>query len=201
MLLGALLQITNGYANDFIRSFGSIPEFADTFGANNANALISLSQMSETFCILLIPFFLRRFGIKKVMLMSMVAWVFRFGLFGVGNPGSGVWAFVLSMIVYGIAFDFFNISGSLFVERETDKSIRSSSQGLFMMMTNGLGATIGMFAAQAIVNHFVYSQTDALAKVACWQTSWFVFAGFALVVAVAFALIFKYKHEPNDIKH
>lgn len=201
MLLGALLQITNGYANDFIRSFGSIPEFADTFGANNANALISLSQMSETFCILLIPFFLRRFGIKKVMLMSMVAWVFRFGLFGVGNPGSGVWAFVLSMIVYGIAFDFFNISGSLFVERETDKSIRSSSQGLFMMMTNGLGATIGMFAAQAIVNHFVYSQTDALAKVAGWQTSWFVFAGFALVVAVAFALIFKYKHESNDIKH
>ena len=201
MLLGALLQITNGYANDFIRSFGSIPEFADTFGANNANALISLSQMSETFCILLIPFFLRRFGIKKVMLMSMFAWVFRFGLFGVGNPGSGVWAFVLSMIVYGIAFDFFNISGSLFVERETDKSIRSSSQGLFMMMTNGLGATIGMFAAQAIVNHFVYSQTDALAKVAGWQTSWFVFAGFALVVAVAFALIFKYKHEPNDIKH
>ena len=107
----------------------------------------------------------------------------------------------LPMIVYGIAFDFFNISGSLFVERETDKSIRSSSQGLFMMMTNGLGATIGMFAAQAIVNHFVYSQTDALAKVAGWQTSWFVFAGFALVVAVAFALICKYKHELNDIKH
>lgn len=204
MLLGAMLQITNGYANDFIKGFREIPEFADTFGANNANALISLSQMSETLCILLIPFFLRRFGIKKVMLMSMFAWVLRFGLFGIGDPGAGVWAFVLSMIVYGIAFDFFNISGSLFVEKETDRSIRASSQGLFMMMTNGFGATIGMLAAQVVVNNFVYSQTDALAKVDGWQTSWFVFAGFALVVAISFALIFKHKHDPNsmqDIKH
>ncbi len=200
MLLGAMLQITNGYANDFIKGFKEIPEFADTFGANNANALISLSQMSETLCILLIPFFLRRFGIKKVMLMSMFAWVLRFGLFGIGNPGTGVWAFVLSMIVYGIAFDFFNISGSLFVEKETDRSIRSSSQGLFMMMTNGFGATIGMLAAQLVVNNFVYSQIDAMSKVDGWQTSWFIFAGFALVVAISFALIFKYKHDPDSMQ-
>lgn len=200
MLLGVSLQITNGYANPFITSFKDIPEYADTWGANNANALISLSQVSETLCILLIPFFLKRFGIKKVMLMAMFAWFLRFGLFGVGNPGTGVWMFVLSMIVYGIAFDFFNVSGSLFVDRETDKKIRSSAQGVFMMMSNGFGATIGMLAAGEIVNHFVYSKSDPLEQLKGWETSWMIFAGYALVVAILFAFIFKYKHEPEKIK-
>ncbi len=201
MLLGVSLQITNGYANPFITSFKDIPEYANTWGANHANALISLSQISETLCILLIPFFLRKFGIKKVMLMSMFAWVLRFGFFGLGNPGSGVFLFILSMIVYGIAFDFFNVSGSLFVDRETDKSLRSSAQGVFMMMTNGFGATIGMLAAQEIVNHFVYSQTDALAQIKGWETSWYIFSGYALVVAVLFMFIFKYKHHPEDLQN
>ena len=200
MLLGVSLQITNGYANPFITSFKGIPEFANTFGANNANALISLSQISETLCILLIPFCLRKFGIKKVMLMSMFAWVLRFGLFGAGNPGSGVWMFILSMIVYGIAFDFFNISGSLFVDKETDKSIRSSAQGLFMMMTNGFGATIGTLGAQAVVNRFVYSQADPMAQINGWSTSWYIFAGYALIVTIVFAIVFKYKHNPEEMK-
>jgi NHS family nucleoside permease-like MFS transporter/NHS family xanthosine MFS transporter len=199
MLLGVSLQITNGFANPFITSFADIPEYADTFGANNANALISLSQISETLCILLIPFFLKRFGIKKVMLIAMFAWVLRFGLFGAGNPGSGVWMFILSMIVYGIAFDFFNISGSLFVDQETDKSIRSSAQGLFMMMTNGIGATIGTLGAQVVVNHFVYSKTDPVAQIEGWGTAWYIFAGYALIVAILFAIIFKYKHNPEKI--
>ena len=138
MLLGVSLQITNGFANPFIQSFGSVAEYADTWGVHNANALISLSQMSETLCILLIPFFLRRYGIKVVMVMAMSAWVFRFGFFGLGNPGSGVWLFILSMIVYGIAFDFFNVSGSLYVDKKTTPDIRSSAQGLFMIMTNGI---------------------------------------------------------------
>lgn len=199
MLLGVSLQITNGYANPFITSFKSIPEYAETWGANNANALISLSQISETLCILLIPFFLKRFGIKKVMLMAMVAWFLRFGLFGLGNPGSGVWMFVLSMIVYGIAFDFFNVSGSLFVDKETDKSIRSSAQGVFMMMTNGFGATLGMLGAGEVVNHFVFSQTDPVAQLEGWTTSWYIFAGYALVVTILFAIVFKYKHHPEEI--
>ncbi len=197
MLLGVSLQITNGFANPFITSFKAIPEYADTFGANHANALISLSQVSETLCILLIPFFLRKFGIKRVMLIAMLAWVLRFGLFGLGNPGTGVWMFILSMIVYGVAFDFFNISGSLFVDKETDASIRSSAQGLFMIMTNGIGATLGTLGAQAVVNRFVYSQTDTLAQTAGWSTSWLIFAGYALVVAVVFAAVFKYKHVPE----
>ena len=200
MLLGISLQITNGFANPFITSFRDIPEFASTFGANHANALISLSQVSETLCILLIPFFLKRFGIKNVMLMAMLAWVLRFGLFGLGNPGGGVWMFILSMIVYGVAFDFFNISGSLFVNKETDVTIRSSAQGLFMIMTNGIGATIGTLGAQAVVNRLVYSQQSAAAQVAGWSQSWLVFAGYALVVALIFALVFRYKHDPHAVE-
>lgn len=200
MLLGVSLQITNGYANPFIASFKDIPEYANSWGANNANALISLSQVSETLCILLIPFFLKRFGIKKVMLLAMFAWVLRFGLFATGNPGTGVWMFVLSMIVYGIAFDFFNVSGSLFVDKETSKNIRSSAQGVFMMMTNGFGATIGMIAAQYVVNHFVYSQTDINMQLEGWKTSWFIFSGYAFIVTVLFALLFKYKHNRNEME-
>lgn len=199
MLLGVSLQITNGYANPFIESFQNIPEFSQTWGAQNANALISLSQVSETLCILLIPFFLKKFGIKKVMLLAMFAWVLRFGLFATGNPGSGVWMFILSMIVYGIAFDFFNVSGSLFVDKETNKKIRSSAQGVFMMMTNGFGATIGMLGAQKVVNHFVYSHESAEEQLIGWQTSWYIFAGYALVVTVLFIFLFKYKHKPEDV--
>ena len=195
MLLGVSLQITNGFANPFLTSFEGISEYADTFGVQHANILISLSQVSETLCILLIPFFLKRFGIKKVMLIAMFAWVLRFGLFGLGNPGSGVWMFILSCIVYGVAFDFFNISGSLFVDKETDTSIRSSAQGLFFLMTNGIGATIGTLAAQAVVNHFVYSQEGAMNVWQGWQTSWYIFAAYALIVALLFAICFKYKHE------
>lgn len=200
MLLGVSLQITNGYANPFITSYKDIPGFDETWGANNANALISLSQVSETLCILLIPYFLKKFGIKKVMLMAMIAWFLRFGLFATGDPGSGVWMFVLSMIVYGVAFDFFNVSGSLFVDKETDKDIRSSAQGVFMMMTNGFGATLGMLAAGAVVNHYVFSQTDPHLHLEGWKISWTIFAIYSLIVAVLFAIVFKYKHKPEEIK-
>lgn len=186
MLLGAALQITNGYANTFITSFAENPEYANAWGANNANALISISQASETLCILLIPICLRKLGIKKVMLMSMFAWVFRFGFFGLGNPGGGVWLFILSCIVYGVAFDFFNISGSLYVNENTDKSIRSSAQGLFMLMTNGLGASIGTWAAGKVVNHFVYDAANP-----SWSTAWYIFAAYALVIAILFMILFK----------
>ena len=196
VLLGVALQITNGFANPYLNSFASIPEYADTFGVKHANVLISLSQLSETFCLLLIPFALKRFGIKYVMLIAMLCWVLRFALFGLGNPGNGVWMFVLSMIVYGIAFDFFNISGSLFVNQETYMSIRSSAQGLFMMMTNGFGATIGTVMAQQVVNHYVDFTSD-VPQVDGWSQAWMVFAGYMLVVAILFAILFKYKHNKN----
>jgi nucleoside transporter len=186
MLLGASLQITNGYANSFITSFKDNPLYAHTWGANNANALISISQISETLCILLIPFAMKKFGIKRVMLISMFAWVLRFGLFGAGNPGPGVWMFVLSCIIYGVAFDFFNISGSLYVNQNTDKSMRSSAQGLFMLMTNGLGASIGTWAAGKVVNHFVYNAAEP-----SWSTAWYIFAAYALVVGILFMILFK----------
>ena len=187
MLLGASLQITNGYANTFLGSFAENPALADTFAVKNSNALISISQMSETLCILLIPFFMKKFGIKKVMLIAMFAWVFRFGFFGAGSPDMpGVILFVLSCIVYGVAFDFFNISGSLYVEQNTSTDIRSSAQGLFMLMTNGLGATIGTLAAGAVVDATVYNAANP-----SWSRAWYIFAAYAFVVGVLFMILFK----------
>lgn len=187
MLLGAALQITNAFGDSYIQNFGTMPQYADSPIVRHSVILLSLSQMSETFCILLIPFFLRRFGIKWVMLISMLAWVLRFGFFGIGNPGSGAVFLILSMIVYGVAFDFFNISGSLFVEKETTPDIRSSAQGVFMIMTNGLGAFFGSYAAGAVVDAFG------------WPESWYIFAGYALVVAIVFAMVFRYKHKPEEM--
>ena len=190
-LLGMCLQVTNGYAGPFITSFkGSADELiASSFAANNATLLSSISQVSEALCILMIPFFLKRFGIKIVMLMSMFAWVFRFGLFGLGNPAMpGVLLFIGSCIVYGVAFDFFNVSGGIFVDQECEPSIKASAQGLFMMMTNGVGATIGTLAAGEVVNSFCQWEGGYL--LGDWQTCWFLFAGFALVVGVSFALVF-----------
>ena len=194
MLLGVALQITNGFANPFISHFKEIPAFAETWGARNANALISISQVSETLGILLIPIAMKLFGIKRVMLIAMFAWVLRFGLFGAGNPGSGVWMLILSMIVYGVAFDFFNISGSLYVNMRTSAKIQNSAQGLFMLMTNGIGATIGTLTAQAVVNHFVYNPI-ARGEAGNWSAAWYTFAIYAVVVAILFMVMFK---EPKD---
>lgn len=196
MLLGVNLQITNGYANPFITSFAADSAYQGVFFVGHANLLISLSQCSETLCILLIPFCLKRLGIKRVMLIAMLAWVLRFAFFAVGNPAfPGVIMFILSMIVYGVAFDFFNISGSLFVDQSTDSSIRSSAQGLFMLMTNGLGASIGMLAAQVVVNNYTINEGGY--TIGNWTTVWYIFAAYALVVGVLFALLFKYKHNPQ----
>ena len=198
-LLGMSLQVTNGYATPFITSFKGVEEFADSFAANNATMLISLSQIAEALCILLIPFFLKRYGIKVVMLIAMFAWVGRFGFFGLGNPAfPGVILFILSCIVYGVAFDFFNVSGGLFVDSECDVKVRASAQGLFMLMTNGLGATIGTLLAGQIINHYCQWNEQGY-LVGDWQSAWFIFAGFTLFVAVAFMLMFKSK-KPVEAK-
>lgn len=191
MLLGVSLQITNGYANAYISFFSQIPEYASAWAARNANAIIAISQTSETLCILLIPYCLRKFGIKGVMLMAMFAWVLRFGFFGLGNPSSGVWMLILSCIVYGIAFDFFNVSGGLYVDKMTTPDTRSSAQGLFMIMTNGLGATIGTLSAMAIVNANVIPTDTPEQQLTGWRWSWFIFAAYAMVVAVLFIFAFR----------
>lgn len=187
MLLGASLQITNGYANTFLGSFGSDPALAGTFAVKNSNALLAISQASETLCILMIPFFMKKLGIKKVMLISMFAWTLRFGFFGLGQPDMpGVILFILSCIVYGVAFDFFNISGSLYVDQNASQDIKASAQGMFMLMTNGLGATFGTLAAGAIVDALVYN-----AATPSWSKAWYVFAAYSFVVGIIFMLIFK----------
>jgi len=195
MLLGAALQLTNMYGDTFIHDFAKLPEFKDLLAVKYPAIIMSISQMSETLFILAIPFFLKRFGIKKVMLMSMLAWVLRFGLFGLGDPAGGLWMIILSCIVYGMAFDFFNISGSLYVEMESDSSIRASAQGLFMMMTNGFGAIIGSALSGLMIDMFFKAETGEY----LWDGIWFSFAAYALVVAVLFAIFFKYKHNPDKL--
>jgi len=194
MFLGGALQLTNMYGDVFLSEFGKIPEYANSIIVTKSTLVMSISQISETLFILAIPFFLKRFGIKQVMLISMLAWVLRFGLFAYGNPADGLWMIIMSCIVYGMAFDFFNISGSLFVETTTDSKIRSSAQGLFMMMSNGFGAFFGGLVSGYIIDEFFTHDGTR-----DWHSIWLSFAGYALVIAIAFAILFKHKHNPNDV--
>jgi NHS family xanthosine MFS transporter len=195
MLLGASLQLTNMYGDVFLDEFKHFPEYADSFVVKYSTIIMSISQMSETLFILTIPFFLKRFGIKNVMLMSMFAWVLRFGLFAYGDPVGGLWMIILSMIVYGMAFDFFNISGALFVETQTDSKMRASAQGLFMMMTNGLGTIIGAYGSGVVIEKF-FMLEDGNRN---WPEIWLAFAIYSLIVAVLFAIMFKHKHDPKEV--
>jgi len=196
MFLGGALQLTNMYGDVYLDSFKEIPQYADSFVVKYSTIVMSISQISETLFILAIPFFLKKFGIKKVMIFSMIAWVLRFGLFAYGNPADGLWMILLSCVIYGMAFDFFNISGSLFVETTTDPAIRSSAQGVFVMMTNGFGAYLGTIVSSwAIGEYFIMSDgaTD-------WRGAWSAFAIYAFIIAILFTILFKHKHNPAEIK-
>ena len=195
MLLGASLQLTNAYGDTFLHDFAKVPEYKDLLTIEYPAIIMSISQMSETLFILAIPFFLLRFGIKKVMLISMFAWVLRFALFGFGNPAEALWMIILSNIIYGMAFDFFNISGSLYVETQTDSSIRASAQGVFMMMTNGFGAILGSWSSGLIIDNFFKDANGDYE----WQGIWLTFAAYSLVVAILFSILFKHKHNPKEV--
>ena len=195
MFLGGALQLTNMYGDVYLSEFAKVPEYANSFVVKYSTIIMSISQVSETLFILAIPFFLKRFGIKQVMLISMFAWVLRFGLFAFGNPSDGLWMIIMSCIVYGMAFDFFNISGSLFIETTTSNKIRSSAQGLFMMMSNGFGAFFGGLISGKVIDTFF---TDN--GVRDWHNIWLSFAAYALVIALAFGLLFKHEHKPEDVE-
>lgn len=197
MFLGGALQLTNMYGDTFLSEFANVPTYKDSFVVKYSTIIMSISQISETLFILAIPFFLKRFGIKQVMLISMLAWVLRFGLFAYGNPTDGLWMIILSCIVYGMAFDFFNISGSLFVETTTSPSMRSSAQGLFMMMSNGFGAFFGGIISGKVIDLYF---TDANGH-KNWHDIWLSFAVYSLIIAIAFAILFKHKHNPEDLKN
>jgi NHS family xanthosine MFS transporter len=195
MFLGGALQLTNMYGDTFLSDFANVPEYANSFVVKYSTIILSISQVSETVFILAIPFFLKRFGIKQVMLISMFAWVLRFALFAYGDPEDNLWMIIMSCIVYGMAFDFFNISGSLFIETSTDSSIRSSAQGLFMMMTNGFGAVFGSFVSGYIIDAYF---TTAAGK--DWPNIWLSFAMYAFIIAIAFAIMFKHRHNRNELE-
>jgi MFS transporter, NHS family, xanthosine permease len=195
-LLGAALQLTNAYGDTFLHDFSHVDAYKDLVAVRYPAIIMSISQVSETLFILAIPFFLKRFGIKMVMLISMIAWTLRFGLFAFGNPGPGLWMIVLSCIVYGMAFDFFNISGSLFVEGQSDPAIRASAQGLFMLMTNGIGAVLGSSLSGVIIDEY-FTRADHTLD---WHGIWLTFAAYSLVVAVLFAVLFRHKHRPEALQ-
>lgn len=195
MFLGAALQLTNAYGDVFLDDFKHQPQYADSFVVKYSTIIMSISQISETLFILAIPFFLKKFGIKLVMLFSMIAWVLRFGLFAYGNPTDGLWMIISSCIVYGMAFDFFNVSGSLFIETSTNSTIRSSAQGLFMMMTNGFGAIFGSLSSGYLIDHFFTSETGK-----DWHNIWLSFAAYALIIAILFAVLFKHRHNPKEVE-
>jgi NHS family xanthosine MFS transporter len=190
MLLGAALQLTNAYGDTFLHDFAAVPAFADSIAVRYPAIIMSISQVSETLFILTIPFFLKRFGIKAVMTMSMLAWFLRFALFAYGDPGSGLWMIVLSCIVYGMAFDFFNISGSLFVEQQGNPRIRASAQGLFMLMTNGVGAILGSAVSGWMIDRW-FTAADGSKD---WHGIWMTFAFYALAMAIVFVPLFKHRH-------
>ena len=196
MMLGAALQLTNAYGDTFLHDFDKVGAYKDLIAVRYPAIIMSISQVSETLFILAIPFFLKRFGIKAVMLISMVAWTLRFGLFAFGNPGDGLWMIVLSCIVYGMAFDFFNISGSLFVEGESDPAIRASAQGLFMLMTNGIGAVLGSSISGVIIDRYFTRPDHSLE----WHDIWMTFATYSLIVAVLFMVLFQHKHQPEALR-
>ncbi|MBF0106048.1 MAG: nucleoside permease [Deltaproteobacteria bacterium] len=199
MFLGAALQLTNAYGDTFLHDFANVDIYKEAFAVKYPGVIMSISQISETLFILAIPFFLKRFGIKKVMFMSMIAWCLRFGLFAYGNPTTGLWMIVLSCIIYGAAFDFFNISGSLYVESQVPASMRASGQGLFMMMVNGVGAYLGSRISGWMIDTFFTIDTRF-----DWRGIWTTFALYSLVVAVLFVILFKHKHDPEtlgDVKH
>ncbi len=196
MFLGGALQLTNMYGDVYLDSFKEIPAYADSFVVKYSTIVMSISQVSETLFILAIPFFLKKFGIKKVMIFSMIAWVLRFALFAYGNPADGFWMILLSCVIYGMAFDFFNISGSLFVETTTDASIRSSAQGVFVMMTNGFGAYLGTIVSSWAINEFFIMSNGSTD----WKGAWSAFAVYAFIIAILFTLLFKHKHNPEEIK-
>ena len=200
LLLGGALQLTNMYGDVFLDHFKEIPKYADSFAVKYSTIIMSISQISETLFILAIPFFLYRFGIKKVMLISMIAWVLRFGLLAYSNPADGLWMIIISCIVYGMAFDFFNISGSLFVDSTVDPSTRSSAQGLFMMMTNGFGAILGSLVSGILIDYYFLFKDGSKD----WTNIWLCFSLYALIIAVFFGLLFRHKHDPKElgeIKH
>jgi len=186
MLLGAALQITSAYSDTYLHDFAAIDAFKESFAVKHPAVILSISQISEVLFLLALPFFMKRYGIKTVMLISMVAWILRFGLFAYGDPGDGLWMIILACVIYGIAFNFYHTAGSMFVETQVEPVMRASAQGLFFMMANGFGATLGSLVSGIAIDRFFVTESGF-----DWQGIWLSFAGFAVVTTILFIVLFR----------
>ncbi len=207
MFMGVCLQISNGYAVPFINHFMGIPEYAGNFIASNGTLLFSLSQISEACCMLLVGKAIKRLGIRIVVTLAMAAWCLRFVFLGIGNPGAGMIFLILSMIVYGIAFNFLTIASHLYMESRCSGDNKGFGQGLVMMMTNGIGATCGIVGAGAIINAFCDWEMVKLPSgnmmrlfMGQWEWAWLIFGAYAAVIGILFVCIFRVKKSESARK-
>lgn len=189
--IGVCLQISNGFATPYISHFMGEDLYSSSFAAGNATMLFSLSQIAEACCLLFVGKALKRWGITWVFGLGMVAWGLRFLFFGYGNPGDGFIFLVLSMIVYGFAFNFITIAGHLNMDQVSVKENKGLGQGVMMLMSNGIGATAGTLVAGEIINHWCRWETVPSAMgepmrlfMGNWQGPWMIFAGYSLLLAL-----------------
>lgn len=203
---GVCLQISNGFAIPYINHFMAFDQYIGSMAAGNATLLVSLSQISEAAFILVTGIAMKRLGFKLVIFLALIAWSIRFLFLGTGNPGDGLWMFIVSMLVYGVAFNFFTIAGHIYMDQKSDVSTRGFGQGLLMMMTNGIGATGGMVAAGAIINHYCrWEMVESPAShgsmrlfMGDWLVPWILFAAYALLIALLFLVFYHSSRTQNS---
>jgi MFS family permease len=155
----------------------------------NAAGKMTLGQMSEVLFLFLIPFFFVRLGVKKMLLVGMFAWVVRYALFALGNNGTLVSLLYAGIILHGVCFDFFFVTGQIYVDQTVQRTQRASAQGFIHVVTYGVGQLIGSWAAGAVVDHYAFAKDAATRHQ--WEAIWTVPAVMAVVVAMLFMLFFK----------
>ena len=159
--------------------------FLNEVGMKNAAGNMTFGQISEVLFMLLLPLFLRKYGLKKTLTVGMLAWALRYVLFAFGDVGGNVWMLFLGIIMHGICYDFFFVSGQIFTDHKADEKIRSAAQGLITLATYGVGMLIGFKVAGVVVDSYVTMGGHD------WQTIWMIPAGFAGAVMLIFLLTFK----------
>lgn len=175
------LQFYYAFTNPFLNEVGVV----------NAAGKMTMGQMSEVFFMLLIPWFFRRLGVKYMLIVGMLAWAVRYALFAWGNAGPLVWMFYIAILLHGICYDFFFVTGQIYVDRQAGETIRSQAQGLITFLTYGAGMFIGSWLSGKVVD--IYSHPTATGVEHAWTSIWLIPAGASLAVLILFFLLFREK--------
>ncbi|TCV92695.1 nucleoside transporter [Luteibacter rhizovicinus] len=171
--------------------------FLNEIGVVNAAGKMTGGQMSEILCMLLIPWFFRRLGVKYMLAVGMLAWVLRYALFAFGGTGELMWMLWLGIILHGICFDFFFVVGQIYIDREAPTALRAATQGLITFLTYGLGMFVGSWLSGVAVDTYVKTNAQG-ATTHDWYAIWMIAGGCAAVVLVLFVLLFKDRKATAD---